>query len=428
MEQTTGTAVGTIPQGRWLHILPVVFIMYTIAYVDRTNISMAIPSMSRDLHLTSTQAGSAAGIFFWGYLLLQIPGGYLAEHWSAKRFVSVLLVAWGACSVGCAFVHTPHQLLVMRLLLGVTVGGVWPATLVLIASWFPRSEHARANAYWMLCQPASVIFTAPLSGWILGHWNWRVLLATEGALPFVWLLIWWLMIYDHPRGARWISDSECDHLESTLSREAADLVPVTPEPILRTLVRPKVFFLTTIQFVDCVAGYSYLFWMPTALKRIGTRSDLVVGLLFAVPYLLAAAAMVINSRHSDRTHERRLHTAVPLLLGGLFLLAAVRMSGSSPSLTFLFLCLTGPCSYMILGPFWSIPSETFSPATLGTAMGVINAVGSLGGYVGPLAIGYIAQRTGNVYSGLNVAALVMIVGFLVLLFFPDRWIVKSHTE
>ena len=239
-QETASAAARTILQERWLRIIPTAFVMYTIAYIDRTNISMALPSMSRELHMTPTQAGNAAGIFFWGYLLLQIPGGYLAERWSAKRFVSVLLVAWGICSVACGLVHTARQFWVMRLLLGVTEGGVWPATLVLLAHWFPRAERARANGYWMLCQPAAVILASPLSGWILGHWDWRVLLISEGALPFVWLVVWWRFIDDHPHQARWISAAERDHLESTLLRESAELEPVSPEPFLRTLVRPQV--------------------------------------------------------------------------------------------------------------------------------------------------------------------------------------------
>ena len=158
---------------------------YTIAFIDRTNISLALPSMSRDLHMDPAQAGDAAGVFFWGYLLLQIPGGYLAQRWSAKKFVSILLVLWGLAAVACGLVTTWRELWVMRLLLGVAEGGVWPAVLVMLSHWFPRAERARANAYWMLCMPVAVVVSSPLSGWILGRWDWRVLLIAEGALPFV---------------------------------------------------------------------------------------------------------------------------------------------------------------------------------------------------------------------------------------------------
>ena len=165
-----------MPNRRWLRIIPVAFIMYTIAFVDRTNISLALPDIARDLHMNPEQSGNAAGIFFWGYIVLQIPGGYLAERWSAKKFVSALLVIWGLCAVVGGLVRTQNEFFFMRFLLGVAEGGVWPATLVLLAHWFPRGERARANAYWMLCLPTAVVLSSPVSGWILGRWGWRAML------------------------------------------------------------------------------------------------------------------------------------------------------------------------------------------------------------------------------------------------------------
>jgi len=417
-QETVSTPARAILEQRWLRIIPTAFAMYTIAYIDRTNISMALPSMSRELHMTPTQAGNAAGIFFWGYLLLQIPGGYLAERWSAKRLVSVLLVVWGICSVGCGFVHTARQFWVMRLLLGVSEGGVWPATLVLLAHWFPRAERARANGYWMLCQPASVILASPLSGWILSHWDWRVLLISEGALPFAWLVAWWRFIDDHPHQAGWISAGERDHLESTLLRESAELEPVSPEPLLRTLVRPQVLLMAVVYFLVCGGGYGYLFWLPSVLKSVSSASDLRVAFLFAAPYLLSGVGMVLISRHSDRTRERRGHVAVPLALAGVFFLAAVLASERLALLSFIFICLVGPGIYGVLGPFWAIPGEVFPRAVAGSAMGLINGIGALGGYFGPLAVGYFNQRTGNFRYAFGVLGVALLTSSALTLFFP----------
>jgi sugar phosphate permease len=425
-QETASTAGPTILQDRWLRIIPTALIMYTIAYIDRTNISMALPSMSRELHMTPTQAGSAAGIFFWGYLLLQIPGGYIAERWSAKRFVSVLLVAWGICSVGCGLVHTGREFWVMRLLLGVTQGGVWPATLVLLAHWFPRAERARANGYWMLCQPAAVILASPLSGWILGHWDWRVLLIAEGALPFVWLVVWRRFIDDHPHQARWISAAERDHLESTLLRESAELDPASPEPFLRTLLRPQVLLMAVVYFLLSSGGMGYLFWLPSVLKSVSSASDLRVAFLFATPYLIIAVGMVLISRHSDRTGERRGHVAVPVALGGVLLLAAVLTSERAALLSFVFICLVGPGIYGVLGPFWAIPGEVFPRAVAGSAMGLINAIGGLGGYFGPLAVGYFYQRTGNFVYAFGVLSMALLACSALALFFqPSRAVTRG---
>jgi MFS family permease len=141
------------PQERWLRIIPIALLMYTISFVNRTNISLALPAITRDLHLDPSQAGEVAGIFFWGYLLLQIPGGFIAERWGAKRLIAVMLAAWGLCAVGCGMAQNGQQLLVMRFLLGVAEGSVYPATLVLISHWFPQGERARANGFWNLCLP-----------------------------------------------------------------------------------------------------------------------------------------------------------------------------------------------------------------------------------------------------------------------------------
>ena len=394
---------------RWWRIIPVAFIMYTIAFVDRTNVSLALPSMSRDLGMNPTHAGDAVGVFFWGYMLLQIPGGHLAQRWSAKRFVSILLVLWGASSAACGLVQTGRQFWVMRFVLGVAEGGVWPATLVLLAHWFPRAERARANAYWMLCLPLSLVVSSPFSGWILGRWGWRVLLVSEGVLPFLWLVIWWWRIDDHPAQAGWISVQERDGLVNTLSRESAELDTLPSVTYLRALLRPQVLAMVAIYFLLNSGNYGYLFWLPSALENAKSMSNLRVGELFSIPFLVTAVGMVLFSRHSDWTGERKRHVAFALAWGGLFLLASVLANRPAPALSFVLISLVGAGSYGALGPFWAIPTETLPRSVAGSAMGLINALGNLGGYFGPLAVGYLNQRTGNFLFAFGVLS----VGFLV---------------
>jgi len=405
-----------MPSQRWLHIIPVAFIMYTIAFIDRTNISLALPSMSRALHMSPSQAGSAAGVFFWGYLLLQIPGGYLAQRWSAKRFVSILLVLWGACSVGCGLVHTWRGFWTMRLLLGVAEGGVWPATLVLLAHWFPRAERARANAYWMLCLPIAVIFSSPLSGWILARWDWRALLISEGLFPLLWLLLWWWFIDDHPIQARWISAEERQHLETTLQRESAELDPVASEPWLRSLLSPPLLLMVGFYFLLNCGNYGYLFWLPSAIENTRKLGSAEVGLLFTLPYLMTAVGMIVLSRHSDKRRERRWHVSFAMAWGGVFMLASVLLTRPYPALSFLAISLVGAGSYGALGPFWAIPSETLRRSVSGSAMGLVNALGNLGGYFGPLAIGYINQHTGNFVCAFGLLSAAFLVSSVLILF------------
>lgn len=398
-----------MPEKRWVRVITIAFIMYTIAYIDRTNISLALPDITRDLHLTHTQAGNAAGIFFWGYLLLQIPGGYLATRWSAKRFVGILLIVWGCCSALTALVKTGDGFLIMRFLLGVAEGGVWPATLVLLSNWFPSRERARANAYWMLCLPAAVIVSSPLSGWILGRWNWRVLLVVEGVLPLIWVVIWWLSIDDYPRQARWISSEERNYLEQTISAEKTELNPSAHEPYLRLLLRPHVILMVVIYFLENSGNYGYLFWLPSAMEHTRRISSLHVGLLFAVPYAITMAGMVLISKHSDKTHDRAGHVAFALGWGGVFLLSSVLTSGVSPLLSFMLIAVVGFGSYGGLGAFWAIPTETLPPRVAGSAMGLINALGNLGGFFGPFLVGYLRQRTG----GFVLPFAILSIGWLV---------------
>jgi MFS family permease len=418
---------------RWLHIIPVSFIMYTIAFIDRTNVSLALPSLSRSLHMDATLAGHIAGVFFWGYVALQIPGGYLAQRWSAKRFVAISLILWGVCSMGCGLVRTWQQFVAMRLLLGVAEGGVWPAVLVLLSHWFPRGERARANAYWMLCLPIAVILSSPLSGWILLHWNWRVLLVAEGALPFLWLIIWWIFVDDYPHEAAWISRRERDYLEVTLREEARDVESAGassdgPEPfgrellkMARALLNPIVLIMVGIYMMVNVGNYGLLFWLPSALEDVNKHmNNLRVGVLAAIPYVMTAIGMVLVSRHSDKHRERRNHVAWGMAWGAACMLACILLTRTAPVLGFAAICLMGAGSYGVLGPFWAIPTETLPRAVSGPAMGLVNALGNLGGYFGPLVVGFVFHRTGDFRYAFAVLSLAFLTGAGATLLLPAR--------
>lgn len=399
-----------MPQERWLRIIPVALVMYTIAFVNRTNISLALPAISQDLHMNPKQAGEVAGIFFWGYLLLQIPGGYLAERWSAKRLVTILLAAWGLCAVGCGLVRNWQELCVMRLLLGIAQGGVYPAALILLSHWFPRGERARANAFWNLCLPLAVIISSPLSGWILDRWNWRVMLVASGLVPFVWLVLWVIFIDDGPGEAKWISPGERQYLEKTLADEKEEAVLTDQDSFLRALFCPQVLVLMATYFLFIFGSLGIVFWLPTALGKLAKGSNFYVSILYVVPFVVGAVSMIINSLHSDKVRERRVHVALALAGGGALLLAGVAASRFSLPLAYALICLAGVGLYAPLGPFWAIPSEILPKRTVGSAMGLVNAVGNLGGYFGPLVVGYLDKLTGNFHMAFSVLAIAMLLG------------------
>jgi MFS family permease len=396
---------------RWLRIIPVALVMYTISYVDRTNISLAldpsISSMMKDLFMDDRMKGEAAGIFFFGYVLLQIPGGYWATAWSARKIVSLFLIAWGVCAVGCGLACSFRQFEVMRFLLGVAESGVFPATMVLLANWFPRGERARANAYWTLCQPLAVAASAPFTGWLLGAYGWQQMLILEGMLPFLWLPIWWFGIRDHPREAKWISAEERSYLETTLQRESAELEPSQPVSLWARLRERAVWVLIAMYFLQNGAAYGCMTFFTSSLKG-RDFTGLQYGILFGIPYALTAVVMVVNSRHSDKTCERRGHVALVYLLSGLSLILSVGLREHF-WVSYALMCLAIPGPFAAMGPFWSIPTETMPRSAVGLVIGLINAFGNLGGFAGPYIAGWLKQE----YHSLTVAFDALGAGLLI---------------
>jgi MFS family permease len=397
-------------RARWIRIIPVATTMYAIAFINRTNVSIALPSMSHSLHMDSFQAGAISGIFFWGYMILQIPGGYLASRWSTKYFVGILLVVWGCCSVGCGLVQTWHQLWVMRLLLGVAEGGMYPATLILLSHWFPGKERARASAWFSIALPISLVVSSPLSGWLLDRWNWRVMLMAEGALPLLWLLIWLLMINDYPGQAKWISRTEREYLEGTFREEIAKREPADPEIYWQSLLSPRVLLLALVKLLMLSGQLGYLFWLPSVIKRANGGTNLSVGLLSTIPFIIGSISLLVNSAHSDKKKERSAHVAIPMFIGGLSLFGAIWTSGSSPVLGFALVCLAAIGAFAPLGPFWAIPTEWFSRKMGGSVAGLVNGIGNLGGFFGPLLVGYLNKRTGSFAYGFGLLAIFLLVG------------------
>jgi len=392
-------------QQRWLRIIPAALLMYTISYVDRTNVSLAldpkISSMLHDLLMDDKMKGEAAGIFFLGYVLLQMPGGHFASRWSARKLISLCLVAWGLCAVGCGLSHSFRQFEVMRFLLGVAESAVFPATLVLLANWFPRAERARANNGWLLCQPLAVAGSAPLTGWLLGAYGWRQMLILEGLLPFLFLPVWWFRIRDHPREAKWISKEEKDYLETTLKKEADEReLPQQNVSWWTHLVHPSVFAMVALYFLHNCAAYGCMTFFTTVLKGKGF-SPLDYGILFAVPYAVTAIVMVLNSWHSDKTHERRSHVAAVYFMSGASLILSVVLSGHF-WISYALLCLAIPGPFAAMAPFWAIPGETLPRNVMGVVMGLVNAFGNLGGFAGPYIVGWLLKEYHSTALAFNV--------------------------
>ncbi|HEV2320367.1 MAG TPA: MFS transporter, partial [Verrucomicrobiae bacterium] len=409
-------------QQRWLRIIPVALVAYTISYVDRTNISLALdPKMStmlRDLAMDDRMKGQAAGIFFLGYVLLQASGGHLANRWSAKRLVSLCLVFWGACAIGCGLAKTFTQFEVMRFLLGVAESSVYPAIVVLLAHWFPRDERARANAAWNLCQPLAVAASAPFTGWLLGAYGWQTMLVLEGLLPFVWLPIWWFFISDHPREAKWIMTPEREYLEVTLQREKADLESIRRISLSQWFLRREIGLMMVINFLHNSQAYGCMTFFTDGLKA-KHFSAVQYGFLFAVPYGVTAVIMILNSWHSDKTRERRGHVAFVYTLSGASLIASV-LTRDHFWLSYALLCLAIPGPFAALAPFWAIPTETMPASVFGPVIGLVNAIGNTGGFVGPYIVGWLTERYQSTAFPFNVLGAGMLLAAALAVLLPKE--------
>ncbi|MCB8881024.1 MFS transporter [Acidisoma cellulosilytica] len=399
---------------RWARLIPIAMIVYIISFMDRTNISYAFAGIGHEFQVGKAQQGFAGGIFFLGYMLFQIPGGWLAEHWSARKFVAIMIVCWGAMAFLCGFVHSFDQLVIVRFFLGVAEGGIWPAVLVLISHWFPVQERARAYAFWMANLAISSIITQPLSGWIVSVSDWRTLFMIEGLLPFIIALpLWLIFIRDRPREAPWCTPRERDYIESSIAQDR--LHEPLPGPFRDIFTNGTIWKLVGVYFLIQVGFYGLNMWLPTLLKSLTKQGFGTVGLIAALPYLTAIVFLFLNGWAADRNRRYSRHVFYATATAAIALVISVFVAKTSVVLSIVFICLAIGGALAYDGPFWAAASRVLPVALAGGALGFINALGNLGGYFGPFLGGYLQDRTGSfTATAMLFAGALLLSGLLVL--------------
>lgn len=404
----------TIGNQRWARLIPIAMIVYIISFMDRTNIAYAFAGIGHDFHVNKADQGMAGGIFFIGYIMLQIPGGYLAERWSARKFVAIMIVFWGLMALACGLVENFTQLVIARFFLGVAEGGIWPAILVLLSHWFPVQERARAYAFWMANLAISSIITQPLSGWIMSVSDWRTLFFVEGALPFIIALpLWLLFVKDRPREAAWCSLEERDYIERSIAQDRAH--EPTPGPFRDIFTNSTIWKLVGVYFLIQVGFYGLNMWLPTLLKTLTKEGFGIVGLIAALPYITAIVFLLGNGWLADKSRRYALHVCLATVMASISLILSVYVSSVSVVLSIVFICLAMGGALAYDGPFWAAASRVLPVALAGGAMGLINALGNLGGYFGPFLGGYLQDRTGSFFAtAMLFAAALLLAGLLVL--------------
>ena len=387
-----------------IRLLPFLFLLYVIAFLDRMNVSAAALQMPHDLGFSDQVIGLGAGIFFLGYFLLQIPGALAAEHWSARRWIAAVMFLWGLLTVLMAFIRTEREFYVVRFLVGAAEAGFFPAVVVYLTHWFLSADRAKAVAAFYAAMPLSYVIGSPLAGVLLGlSWlglrGWRWLFILEGVPAVVMSLITLFYLTDRPQQASWLGRAEREWVTSQLDREKKAKREVRAYRISQIFGNRDVILLTLSYFFAVTGNYGIAFWLPTILKRLSSQSDLRVTLLASLPYLAGFLTQQINAWHSDRKRERRWHAALPVLLSGVSTFLAIRF-GSSMLLSLSFFTLVGGAYYAYHPPFWAVPTEFLSDSAAAASIGLINSFGNLGGFVGPMVMGYLAARTRSFHVGL----------------------------
>jgi len=405
-------------------LIPLLFALYLIAFLDRTNIGFAALTMNADLEITSAQFGLLTGIFFWGYFLFEIPSNLLLHRMGARTWIARILVSWGIVAVLTGFVRNAPQLYAARFLLGVAEAGYFPGILLYLTYWFRRREQAQMIGLFMTAVPVSYIIGAPVSGLVLDHvhWlalaSWRWLLILEGLPAILGGIISYFLLPSRPAEADFLSVQEKGWIAASLDLEKCEKVGEELSA-LRALAHRRVWHLALISLTFQIGAYAINFWIPQGVKSLSNLySNTVVGILVMIPYLAGLFVMILVSRRSDRKLERRHHAAIPVIVGGtaLILLGA----SNSPLLSIALWTLAGMGYLGFNGPFWSLPSDFLSDASAASGIALITSIGSLGGFVGPSIVGAAANGPGGIYRGLAIAGVSFFVTAGLVLILPQK--------
>jgi len=414
-------------------LLPFLFVLYVANYIDRTNLAYAALGMTRDLGFTDRIIGLGIGIFFVTYVAGQTPGALLVERWSARRMIGTSMIAWGLLTMLTAAVRTPGQLYLVRFALGAAEAAFFPGVIVYLSHWFIREDRAKATSNFMAAIPLSFVIGSPVAGWILGHtWfgfaGWRWLFVLEGIPAILLGAVSFFFLTDWPQQATWLAPPQRDWIRDRLRQETASSSPKTS--VWHALTSRTILRLATAAFISYLPMYSFAFWIPTMLKSFSGLSDVRVGVLGAIPYLVTFVVMQVNGWHSDRSGERHCHSAIPIFLAAIGAIGLISQPRSLFALVVFF--TLGANIYSYLPTFFAIPTETLSESAAAAAVGMINSFGSVAGFAGPYAFGYLHAQTGSFKYGLAGMAVAALAGAVMIFRAPrsmhaiDRQMLALH--
>jgi MFS family permease len=376
-------------------LIPLLFVCYVVAYLDRVNVGFAKLQMLADLQLSETIYGLGAGIFFIGYFIFEVPSNLALHRFGARRWIARIMLTWGVVSSLTMFVKTPAMFYGMRFLLGVAEAGFFPGVILYLTYWYPAHRRARITALFMAAIPVSGVFGSPVSGWIMqqfagvNDWKgWQWLFLIEGLPSVAFGLVTLLYLDDSIRGAKWLTEEEKTLLEAAVAKENE---PTEDSSIGSAFRSGRVWLTSLIYFCLVMGVYGIGFWLPSLIKATGTKTPFAVGLLTAIPYTAATIAMIFTSRSSDRRRERRWHVAIPGIIGGIGLIASTLSGNTVLAMFSLSLATLG--IFTALPLFWSLPTSFLRRDAAAAGIAIVNSMGNLAGFVSPYLVGYVKDAT-----------------------------------
>ncbi len=406
-----------IAPSRWYRLIPVVFITYSLAYLDRANYGFAAAGeMAKDLGITKSTSSLLGSLFFLGYFFFQIPGAHYAANKSAKKLIFWSLIAWGALAAATGLVSNVTLLIVIRFMLGVVESAVMPAMIILLSRWFTKAERSRANTFLILGNPVTVLWMSILSGYLINAVGWRWMFIWEGLPAVIWAFFWWQLVNDRPSNAAWLTETEKKAVELALHKEQQGIKPVKN---YAAAFKSKVVILLCLQYAFWSIGvYGFVLWLPTIIKSAPDINIIQTGWLSSIPYLFAVIGMITASYFSDKTLNRKVFIWPCLLIAALAFYGSYLVGTNNFWLSFVLLVIAGMMMYSPYGPFFAIITEILPANVTAGAIALINSFGALGSFAGSYLVGYLNATTGGfgasyifMAGSLLLSAIVTIVAF-----------------